>query len=92
MFLMRSRPACTQNCLAVADYLRLDEQVTESRMGCVGRRAGQDHFCIARQFNRAWKSGKVPDADSAQLDVVFGRNGHFGVRVQLEVASPKFGP
>ena len=89
---MRTGPACTQNCLTVPDNLCLDEQVTEGGMGRIGRRAGQDHFCVTCQLNRAWKSGPVRNAYSAQLDVVFGRNGHFGVRFQLKVASPKFRP
>ena len=92
MFFMRTRAAGAQNCLAVANNLGLHEQIAEGRMSCVRRGAGQNHFRVARQFNRASESGKVPDADSAQLDVVFGRNGHFGVRFQLKVASAKFRP
>ena len=42
-----------QDCIFSGKEFRLDEKITESRMGGIGLRGVEDHFSITRQFDFA---------------------------------------
>jgi len=87
VFRAQARAARAENRLARTHDFRLDEQLAEGRMGRIGRRRRQDNLGVAGQVNHAPLMPPVRNVDAAQLDVIFRRDGDFGVRCHVIVAT-----
>ena len=88
---VRAGPARAQDGLPLRDDLGLHEEIGERRMQRVGGSGREHDFRVAGDLDRAPRSRAVGDAEPAQLDVVFGRNDDFGMRLEIVVAPAKFG-
>ena len=80
-FTRRLRTASTQDRLALAQDLRLDKQFAECRMRSVGGWKCEHDLRVARDFEYPARRRTVADTNSAQLDVVIGRDGDFSARL-----------
>ena len=84
-------PASAQDCLLSPDDLGLNKEIAERRMQCVGGGRRQDHFRITRHVDLSAPASAVGDSDSAQFDVILGRNSYLGMGVIVVVAAAKLG-
>jgi hypothetical protein len=69
--------------------LGFDEQFAERRMSGVGGRRCENDFRVARDIKRPSYERTVGDADPAQLNIVFRRNGDFGERLDIVITATK---
>ena len=84
-------PASAEDCPLPADDLGLHKEIAERRMQCVGGGRRQNHFRVTRNVYRSARPRAVGDADTAQFDVILGRNSDLGMGVIVVVAAAKLG-
>ena len=85
-------PAGAENRLPLAEDLGLNEKIAERRMQRVRGRRCENDFRVTRDVDRSARPRAVGDADPAQFDVVFRRNGDLGMRVEVVVAAAELRP
>ena len=73
----------------LADDLGFDKQFAECRVCRIGGRRCEHDFRVARDVEHPASGTTVGDADPAQLDVVFRRNGDHGMRLDTVVDAMK---
>ena len=88
----RAGPARAENRLLLANDFGLNKKIAECRMQRIGGRRCEDDLCVARHIDGSSCFGPVGDADPAQFDVIFGRNGDLGMGVQLAAAGAELRP
>ena len=88
---MGAGPASAKNRPLPPDDLGLHKEIAERRMQCVRGGRRQNHFRITRHVDRSARPRAVGDSDSAQLDVILGRNSDLGIGVKVVVAAAKLG-
>ena len=84
-------PASAEDGSLLADDLGLHKEIAERRMQCVRGGRRQDHFRITRHVDLSAPASAVGDRDSAQLDIILGRNNDLGVGVKVVVPAAKLG-
>ncbi len=80
-------PAGAEDRLALGEDLRLNKEVAERRMQRVRGRRCENDFRVTRDLDRPARPGAVGDGDSAEFDIILGRDGDFRMRVEVVVAA-----
>ena len=70
-----------------AEDLGLNKEIAERRMQRVRGRRCENDFRVARDVDRPARPGPVGDGDSAQFDVILGRDSDLRMGVEVVVAA-----
>ena len=84
---MGAPPALAQDRLVIAHDLGFDKELCKRRVRRIGGRRRQHDLRVTRQVDRPALTGNVGDGNSAHLDVILGRNGDLGARVDPVIAT-----
>ena len=85
-----TRPARAQDRLALTHDLGFDKQFAERRVCRIRGRRCEHDFRVARYFDDPACARAVGNARPAHLDVIFRRNGDFGMHFDTVVATPEY--
>ena len=85
-----TRPTSAQDRLALTDDLGFDKQFAERRVCRIRGRRCEHDFRVARYIDAPARARAVANARPAHLDVIFRRNGDFGMRFDIVVAASEY--
>ncbi|MNM49877.1 hypothetical protein D3C81_608940 [compost metagenome] len=89
--LLRARPPGADNGLQRADQFGLHEQLAERRVQGIAQGRCQHHLGVAGQLQGALFVTMIGQVQASQFDVVLGRNGYFGMAVEVAFTDAEFG-
>src|SRR5512139_1870171 len=88
----RAGSAPAENRLLRAKNFCLNKKIAECRVQCISGRRCEEYLCVARHIDRSAHFGPVCYVDSAQFNVILGRNRYLCMGVQLAAAGAEFSP
>src|SRR3989304_8337996 len=79
LLLQGAGTAGAEDRLPMVDDLGLNKKIAEGRMQCIRSRRCKNYFRVTRDIDLSARPGAIDDSNSAQFNIIFGRNGDLGM-------------